>query len=185
MPSVIGSIAPRHFLTFLRNLHNFDPMCPLISSTSVKCWKERAYLPETPTLVPAGHEQMVAGAGAGNVEQMALCTVNILKVGFVGNGLNPLLKRNNLVVTGHDADCSELQPFGKCMVLTDKTREQFQHGRQELCISSLPAPQPLAGQSARRSGQKGNFVRLQPGLIRLAQPICHVLALLFVRRHTA
>jgi hypothetical protein len=44
---------------------------------------------------------MIAGAGAGNVKQMALGIVKVLKVGFIGEGLSPFLERNHLIVTGH------------------------------------------------------------------------------------
>src|ERR1017187_3088898 len=61
----------------------------------------------------ARHEQMVAGTGAGDVKQMTFGVVNVLKVGLVGDGLNPFLKWNHVIVTSHHCDCPELQAFGK------------------------------------------------------------------------
>jgi len=56
---------------------------------------------------------MIAGASAGDVQQLALCVVYILKVGLIGNGLDPLLERNDLIVASHYCDCPEFQTFGE------------------------------------------------------------------------
>ena len=40
------------------------------------------------------HEQIVTGTDAGNVQQMALSVVHVLKVGLAGDSLNPFLERD-------------------------------------------------------------------------------------------
>ena len=57
----------------------------------------------------AGHKQMIAGTGTGHIEQVPLRAVNILKVTFVGNSFDALLKRNHLIIAGHHANSPELQ----------------------------------------------------------------------------
>jgi hypothetical protein len=57
--------------------------------------------------VDARQEQMIASAGASDVEQVALVVVDFFQVGVVGGGLDPLLKGNDFVVAGHDDDGSE------------------------------------------------------------------------------
>jgi|SRR5580704_16516383 hypothetical protein len=52
---------------------------------------------------------MIAGTGAGHIEQMSLGLVDFLKIGIVGNILDPLLRGNDLVVACHNGDGSEFQ----------------------------------------------------------------------------
>lgn len=47
---------------------------------------------------------MIPGAGGGNVEQMALGVVGILKIGGVSLGVDAFLQRDDLIVTGQDCD---------------------------------------------------------------------------------
>jgi len=56
---------------------------------------------------------MIAGAGAGNVKQMTLGVVKVLKVGFIGEGLSPFLEGNHLIVRGHHHNCPKFQAFGQ------------------------------------------------------------------------
>ena len=76
---------------------------------------------ETPSIAPhtrrssrnsdAGHEYVVPGAGAGDVEQMGFGVVDIFQVRFVGDRLDPMLKRDDFIVAGHDSDGAKLRPF--------------------------------------------------------------------------
>ena len=61
----------------------------------------------------ARDQQVVARAGAGDVEQVPLGVVDLLQVGVVADGLDALLQRNDLVVAGHHDDGAELQPLGQ------------------------------------------------------------------------
>ena len=54
---------------------------------------------------------MIAGAGTGDVEQVALGIVNVLQVSLIGHTLYPFLKWNDLVIASHHRDCPEFQTF--------------------------------------------------------------------------
>ena len=56
---------------------------------------------------------MVAGAGAGDVQQVSFGVVDLFEIGIVGGGLDPLLERNDFVVAGHHDYRAELQAFGE------------------------------------------------------------------------
>jgi len=56
---------------------------------------------------------MVTASRTRNVKQVALRVVDLLEVRFVGDGLDALLKGDDLVVTCHHGDRAELQPFGQ------------------------------------------------------------------------
>ena len=55
---------------------------------------------------------MVAGACAGDVQQVSLGVVDILEVGLVGDLHQARVQRDHVVVAGDDRDGSELQTFG-------------------------------------------------------------------------
>ena len=59
----------------------------------------------------SSHEEVVPGAGAGDVEKMPLGVVDIFQVRVIRDRLDPLLKRNHLIVAGHDSDGAKLQSF--------------------------------------------------------------------------
>ena len=59
-----------------------------------------------------GDQQVIAGARAGDVKQMALGVVDLLQVGVVSDGLDACLAWDNLIVASHDDDRSELQALG-------------------------------------------------------------------------
>lgn len=50
----------------------------------------------------AGDEEVITRTRAGDVQEVALGVVNFLQVRIVGNSLNTLLQRDNLVITGHN-----------------------------------------------------------------------------------
>ena len=59
----------------------------------------------------AGHEKIVSGAGAGDVEEMPFGVIDVFQVRVIGDRLDPLLKWNDLIVAGHDSDGAKLQPL--------------------------------------------------------------------------
>ncbi len=63
--------------------------------------------------IDAGYQQMVPGARAGDVKQVALGVIDLLKVGIVGDALDPLLKGNDFILASHDDDGSEFQSLGE------------------------------------------------------------------------
>jgi hypothetical protein len=63
--------------------------------------------------VDAGNQQMIPGAGTGNVKQMAFGIINLLQIGIVADRLDALLQGNYFVVAGHHDDGPKLQTFGE------------------------------------------------------------------------
>jgi hypothetical protein len=57
------------------------------------------------------YEKMIASASASDVEQMPLAVVDFLQAGIVGDVLDPLLRRDYLVVACHHHDSAEFQPL--------------------------------------------------------------------------
>jgi hypothetical protein len=60
-----------------------------------------------------GYEQVIAGAGAGHVKQMALTVVNLFEIGIIGDILDALLRGNDLVVARHYRDGTKLQTLSE------------------------------------------------------------------------
>ena len=63
--------------------------------------------------IDTGHQQVITWAGAGNVEKVSFRIVNLFEIGVICDRLDPLLKRNDLVITGHNSDSAKLKTFGK------------------------------------------------------------------------
>ena len=63
--------------------------------------------------VDAGNQQMISGAGAGDVEQVALGVIDLLQIGIVADRLDALLQGNDFVVAGHHDHGPKLQTFGE------------------------------------------------------------------------
>ena len=61
----------------------------------------------------AGDEQMVSGAGAGDIEQVAFGVVDFLEVCIIADRSNPLLKRQDFLVAGHHGHAAEFETFGE------------------------------------------------------------------------
>src|SRR5712671_380819 len=59
------------------------------------------------------HQQVVAGAGAGNVEQVPLGVVGVFEVGVVGDVFDPRLQGHDFVVTGGDDDGAVFESLGQ------------------------------------------------------------------------
>jgi hypothetical protein len=72
----------------------------------------------------AGDQQMVASAGASDVEQVAFGVVDLLQVGLVGDVLDALLQWDHVVVAGHHCDDAKFQAF--CTRLTFRGQHNFQ-----------------------------------------------------------
>jgi hypothetical protein len=58
--------------------------------------------------IDAGNQQTIPGAGAGDIEQVALGVINFLQIGVVADRLDPLLQGNYFVIAGHHDDRSKL-----------------------------------------------------------------------------
>ena len=96
---------------------------------------------------------MVARAGAGYIEQMPLSVVDIRKIAFVRNRFDALLKRNHLVITGHHANGTELQPFRKVHRAYRKdSRRDFNMLIDELSHEE-PGEEPLLSPKIRTPSQ--------------------------------
>jgi len=54
---------------------------------------------------------VIASASASDIKKMALAVVDFFQVSVVGDVLDPLLRRNYLVVACHDRDSAEFQPL--------------------------------------------------------------------------
>src|SRR5579871_2997892 len=61
----------------------------------------------------AGDQQAIAGAGAGDIKHMALRVVDLFEVGLIGDGLDPLFKRQHTVIARHDSDAAKLKTLGQ------------------------------------------------------------------------
>src|SRR5581483_1872522 len=61
-----------------------------------RCWRS------------ARNQQLIAGSGTGDVEQMALRVVHVFQISIVGDHFDPFLQGNDFVVAGHDNDRTEL-----------------------------------------------------------------------------
>jgi hypothetical protein len=65
--------------------------------------------------IDAGHQQVVAGTGAGDIQQVALGVAALFEIGS-SDTPDPLLYRVHLVSASHDSDGAEFQPLGRCIV---------------------------------------------------------------------
>ena len=61
----------------------------------------------------ARHQQMIPCAGAGDVKQVPLRVVDLFEIRVVRDRFDPLLQRNDLIVTGHHHDGTEFQALGE------------------------------------------------------------------------
>ena len=63
--------------------------------------------------IDAGHKQMITSSGAGDIEQVTLGVVDLLKVRIIGYGFDTFLERHDFVIAGHHRDSSELKPLSQ------------------------------------------------------------------------
>jgi hypothetical protein len=63
--------------------------------------------------VDARYQQMIPRASAGDVKEVTLGVMNLLRIGVVADGLDACLQRDYLVVAGHHYYSSELKPFSE------------------------------------------------------------------------
>ena len=61
----------------------------------------------------ASNEEVIAGAGAGDVEEVAFGVVDLVEVGVVGDGFDAGLEGDDGVVAGEDGDGAEFEAFGE------------------------------------------------------------------------
>ena len=62
---------------------------------------------------PGAPRRTAALARTGDVQQVSLGVVDILKICVIGHRLNALLGRNHFIVTGHHDDRPELKSLGQ------------------------------------------------------------------------
>ena len=61
----------------------------------------------------AGDEEVVAGAGAGDVQEVAFEFVGFLEITGVADGVEARGRRDNVVIAGHDDHGPILEPLGE------------------------------------------------------------------------
>ena len=77
-------------------------------------WFGPGQIPQKPRPRPhRRHKQVIPRPGARHIQQVPLGVVHLLKVRFVGDLLDPRLKRHHLVIDGGDDYRPELQPLGQ------------------------------------------------------------------------
>jgi len=59
----------------------------------------------------ARDKQMISGAGAGDIEQVAFGVIDLLEIRVVADSLNAFLQGDDFVITRHHGDGSEFQTF--------------------------------------------------------------------------
>jgi hypothetical protein len=57
------------------------------------------------------YQQMIPGAGTGDIEQVTLGVIDLLQISVVADCLDALLQRNYLVVASHHGDGPKFQPL--------------------------------------------------------------------------
>ena len=121
----------------------------------------------------ASHEEVVSGTGAGDVEEMPFSVVDILQVRVISDRLDPLLKRNDLIVAGHDSDGAKLQSLRQVHGAdrdAPSSRLNMVVQDSELKSSALDGsscPVDLVG----RPNEDADLVRLQAPLSQIGYPI--------------
>ena len=78
---------------------------------------------------PARHQQMIARTSAGDVKQVPFRVVDLFQIRVVGDGFDPFLQGNDLIVTGHYRDSAKLQPFRE-MHGADRRSEERRVGKE-------------------------------------------------------
>ena len=63
--------------------------------------------------IDACHKQVISCTGASDVKQVAFRVVDFFQIRVVGHRLDPFLQGNDLIITGHHDNGTELQAFGK------------------------------------------------------------------------
>ena len=106
---------------------------------------------------------MISGAGARDVEQVALAVLDFFEIGIVGYILNAHLRRDDLLAARHDGDRTNFDPFRK-MYRADQELAwrdldpiaEFDR-RDPGLFDGIPRPAKLAG----RAAEHADFVPLK------------------------
>jgi hypothetical protein len=124
---------------------------------------------------------MIAGASAGDVEQMALAVVDLFEVSIVGDILDALLQWDDLVVARDHRDRAKLQPLRQ---MHGSDRELARRDldlvadfdrRNTGLFDGVPRPAKLAG----RADEDADLVRLHSLFDPAGDPCANRLRLLF------
>ena len=63
--------------------------------------------------IDAGDEEVIAGTGTGDVEEVALGVIDLCEVSVVGDALDTRLERDDFVVAGGDHHSAEFETLGE------------------------------------------------------------------------
>lgn len=119
----------------------------------------------------SGHHQALPGAGAGDVEQMALGRVDFLQSPLVVRLQEPRIGRYDARVAAHDGDRAELQALGEMHGREGDGARGGRVARERLSrASGQPDGLRRAAEFALRSGQNADLFRREPGVERIPDP---------------
>jgi len=99
-------------------------------------------------------QQPVTGAGAGDVEQLALALVNFIKVASIADLLDALLQRQHLVIAGDHRRGAKLETFRQVRLPTTRFQRKGWKPR-----NGAPTERPLeSGGDSRPAAPAGAWV---------------------------
>jgi len=70
------------------------------------------------------YEQVIAGSGAGDVQEMTFCVVEVFNVCVIADGSDAFFERNDVIIAGHNADAAKLEALRsmhRCQADTSET----------------------------------------------------------------
>ena len=91
----------------------------------------------------SGHQEVIAGAGARDVEQVAFRGVDLVEFGLIADPLDSCLRRQYLVIAGGDHHGRNSRPLAKCIVPTATLPET-----PPACCAKSTAAYPAASTAA-------------------------------------
>ena len=105
--------------------------------------------------IDAGDEQVIAGSCASDVQKMPFSVVQVFKVGMITDCSDAILQRDDVVVTGNDANAAKLESLRG--VHRRKAYPSETMSRDVGCLSDgIPRPSKL-GLSPAEDGDLGRF----------------------------
>ena len=131
----------------------------------------------------ACHQQMVAGAGAGDVQQVPLGVVDIFQIGIVGDRLDALLQGNDSSSQAMTATARNSSP---CQGASCRSKACRSSSRLVRSVPPTDTPPcfdgtPRAAQLRRRADEHADLVRLHAVSRPLGDPLPDRLGLLLPR----
>jgi hypothetical protein len=86
--------------------------------------------------IDACDQQMISCTGACDIEQMSLGVVDLLQVLGVADGLDPILRRDNLVVASHHGHSAMLRKCGSLATEQSIVLGADQNSQRPQCLDS-------------------------------------------------